>query len=209
MTLFQMINLLQLALNINLKLKKSGKYSSMTKDMALSLIIYYSARGLLDNRESKQLKRLCDIVGLNVPPEETIEEMVTPLYLDEEEGIKGIRSKITKLIIKSPHVEEKEKGIAFTHRFNEMVEIIYFGLANNVPLILEGMPGQGKQLCINYIAELLGYEIINIMISQSTKVEDLLGKNIITKDKNKNIKVILNETKLSKALKKQNDNNQK
>ena len=190
MTLFQMINLLQLAHNINLKLKKSGKYSSMTKDMALSLIIYYSARGLLDNRELKQLKRLCDIVGLNVPPEETIEEMVTPLYLDEEEGIKGIRSKITKLIIKSPHVEEKEKGIVFTHQFNEMVEIIYFGLANNVPLILEGMPGQGKQLCINYIAELLGYEIINIMISQSTKVEDLLGKNIITKEKNKNIKVI-------------------
>ena len=45
------------------------------------------------------------------------------------------------------------------------------------------------------------------MISQSTKVEDLLGKNIITKDKNKNIKVILNETKLSKALKKQKDEN--
>jgi hypothetical protein len=41
------------------------------------------------------------------------------------------------------------------------------------------------------------------MISKSTKVEDLLGKNIITKDKN--IKVILNETK---ALKKQKDENQ-
>jgi len=208
MTLFQMINLLQLAHNINQKLNKSGKYSFMTKDVVLSLIIYYSARGLLDNRESKQLQRLCDIIGLNAPPEEAIEKMVTPLYLDEEEGVKGIRSKITKLIIKSPHVEEKEKDIAFTHQFNEMVEIIHFGLANNVPVILEGMPGQGKQLCINYIAELLGYEVINIMISQSTKVEDLLGKNIITKDKNKNIKVILNETKLSKALKKQNDNNQ-
>jgi hypothetical protein len=35
----------------------------------------------------------------------------------------------------------------------------------------------------------------------------LRRKNIITKDKNKNIKVILNETKLSKALKKQNDSN--
>ena len=66
-----------------------------------------------------------------------------------------------------------------------MIEIIHFRLVNNVPLILEG-----KQLCINYISELLRYEVINIMISQSTKVEDLLGKNIITKDKNKNIKVI-------------------
>ncbi len=46
------------------------------------------------------------------------------------------------------------------------------------------------------------------MISQSTKGEDLLKKNIITKEKNKNIKVILNETKLLKALKKQKDENQ-
>jgi hypothetical protein len=36
-----------------------------------------------------------------------------------------------------------------------MIEIIHFGLVNNVPVILEGMPGQGKQLCINYISELL------------------------------------------------------
>ena len=209
MTLFQMINLLQLAHNINLKLNKTRKYPFMTRDMVLSLIIYYSARGLLDNRDSRLLKRLCDIVGLNVPPEETIDPLVSPLFIDEEEGVKGLRSKITQLIIKAPLVNDIEKDIAYTNQFNEMIEIIHFGLANNVPVILEGMPGQGKQLCINYIAELLGYEVVNIMISQSTKVEDLLGKNIITKDKNKNIKVLLNETKLSKALKKQTDNNQK
>ncbi len=105
-------------------------------------------------------------------------------------------------------MKEIEKEIAFISQFNEMIEIIHFGLVNNVPVILEGMLGQGKQLCINYTSELLSYEVVNIMISQSTKVEDLLGKNIITKDKNKNIKVILNETKLSKALKKQKDENQ-
>jgi hypothetical protein len=65
-----------------------------------------------------------------------------------------------------------------------MIEIIHFGLVNNVPLILEG-----KQLCINYISELLGYEVVNIMISQSTKVEDSLVKNIITKDKIKILKL--------------------
>ena len=86
-----------------------------------------------------------------------------------------------------------------------MIEIIHFGLVNNVPVILEGIPGQGKHTCINYISEMLGYEVVNIIISQSTKVEDLLGGNIITKDKNKNIKVFLNESKLSKALKMQND----
>ena len=65
-----------------------------------------------------------------------------------------------------------------------MIEIMHFGSINNVPLILEG-----KQLCINYISELLGYEVVNIMISQSTKVEDSLVKNIITKDKIKILKL--------------------
>ena len=207
-TLFHMINLLKLADNINIKLKKTKKYPLMTKDVVLSLIIYYSARGLLENRESKTLEQLCEIVNLLNPPEEALEKLVSPIFIDEEEGIKGVRSKITNLIIKTPFVKEIEKEIAFTPQFNEMIEIIHFGLVNNVPVILEGMPGQGKQLCINYISELLGYEVVNIMISQSTKVEDLLGKYIITKDKNKNIKIILNETKLSKALKKQKDENQ-
>ena len=36
----------------------------MTKYIVLSLIVYYSARGLLDNRESTILKRLCDITSL-------------------------------------------------------------------------------------------------------------------------------------------------
>ena len=37
-----------------------------------------------------------------------------------------------------------------------MIEIIHFGLVNNVPLILEG-----KELYINYIIELTGYEVVN------------------------------------------------
>ncbi len=55
-------------------------------------------------------------------------------------------------------MKEIEKEIAFIPQFNEM---IHFGLVNNVPIILEGMPGQGKKLCINYISELLGYEVVN------------------------------------------------
>jgi hypothetical protein len=56
------------------------------------------------------------------------------------------------------------------------------------------MHGQGKKLCINYIAKSLGFEFVNIMISLSIKEEDLL--------KNKNMKEFLNETILSKFLKK-------
>ena len=139
-----MINLLKLA---HEKLKKTKKYSSMTKYIVLSLIVYYSARGLLDNRESTILKRLCDIITLEKRPEKSLEKLVSPIFIDEEDGIKGIRSKITNLIIKTPYVKEIEKEIAFTSQFNEMIEIIHFGLVNNVPVILEGMPG--KQLCIN------------------------------------------------------------
>ena len=68
-TLFQMINLLKLAHDINIKLNKTKKYSSMTKDIVLSLIVYYSIKGLLDNRESTILKRLCDIISLENPHE--------------------------------------------------------------------------------------------------------------------------------------------
>lgn len=130
----------------------------MAEDVALSLIIFYSVRGLLDIRESKQLKSLYNNFELSFPSEETIERMVTPLYINEEERDKGIKSKITKLIIKIPFIEEKEKEKAFTEQFNAIVEITHFGLSNNTPVILEGMPGKGKQLWINYIAELLGNE---------------------------------------------------
>ena len=60
--------------------------------------------------------------------------------------------------------------------------------------IIEGMHGQGKKLCINYITKSLGFEFISIMISQSTKEEIIL--------KNKNMKELLNEKILSKVLKK-------
>ena len=97
-----MINLLKLAHDINTKLNKTKKYSSMTKDIVLSSIVYYSIRGLLDNRESTILKRLCDIISLENPTEKSLEKLVSPIFIDEQDGIKGIHSKITNLIIKIP-----------------------------------------------------------------------------------------------------------
>ena len=93
--------------------------------------------------------------------------------------------------------------IAFTRGFNEISEIVYFGIVNNYPVILEGPPGQGKLTCIKYIAEyLLGYNIKIINISKNTKVEDLLGKEIIVRKDDNSIEIRMNETKLMKALKK-------
>ena len=39
-------------------------------------------------------------------------------------------------------MKEIEKEIAFISQFNEMIEIIHFVLVNNIPVILEWMPGK-------------------------------------------------------------------
>ena len=78
----------------------------MIIDLVLSLIIYYSARGLLYNREENILKRLNDIVDLDEPTENGLkyevspdqhkwsnDNLVSPLYIDKEDSIKGLRSK--------------------------------------------------------------------------------------------------------------------
>ena len=140
MNLLQMCNLLNLANNIYENLNQSE--NSLTPDKILSIIVYYSIRGILYNRESKLINKLCDIVDLKNRPEEELKKMVSPIYIDEIKGEKVIKSKITNLFIKShaQFIKEIEKDIAFTHQFNEMVEILHFGLANNVPVIFEVMP---------------------------------------------------------------------
>ena len=213
-TLFQMFNLLRIANNMNIRINKDRNNKYKNNEYSLSLIIYYSFRGLLYNREPYILKKLCEIVNLTRPPEKELEKYITPLYLDESDniGIYSICSKITPFIF-SPYTScdkhsmlwGRYQNITFSPQFNEMVEIVHFGLANKIPVILEGKSGQGKHLCINYINELLGYEIVNINISQYTKIEDLLGRKIIKVDENKNVKNILKETKLLQALKEYNN----
>ena len=71
-----------------------------------------------------------------------------------------------------------------------------------IPIILEGNIGEVKQTAIKYLADSLGYIIINIVISKNTKTDDLFGRLIIIKDKNTNkIKVDYIKTQLLKAIK--------
>ena len=94
---------------------------------------------------------------------------------------------------------EDMNNIAFTKTFTEMVDYIHLGIATNTPVILEGGTGLGKQTAINYVAYKLNYRIINFIITQSTKVEDLLGRNQI-KRKEGQIIIEFCETKILKAL---------
>ena len=89
----------------------------------------------------------------------------------------------------------------FTKKFSEMCDIILFELSLKLPIILEGEEGQGKQTAIHYMSQNLGLDIINIVISKSTKVDDLLMKIIIEKSDIGEILVKNQKTELYKAIK--------
>ena len=94
-----------------------------------------------------------------------------------------------------------DKEIYFTKKFSELCDTILFGLSLRIPVILEGEAGQGKQTAIHYMSKKLGLDIINIVISKSTKVDDLLLKIIIEKSETGEILVKSQETELYKTIK--------
>ena len=98
----------------------------------------------------------------------------------KKKGHQYLKSKIYKLEMLSfqDRISLYDKKIFFTKKFSEMCDIILFGLSLRLPIILEGETGQGKQTAIHYMAQRLGLDIINIVISKSTKVDDLLMKII-------------------------------
>ena len=100
----------------------------------------------------------------------------------------------------------ENKEIYFTNKFSEICDEILFGLSTTIPIILEGEAGQGKQTAIYYISKKLGLDIIDIVISKSTKVDDLFMKIIIEKSKEGEIIVKNKETELYKAIKSQEEN---
>ena len=80
-----------------------------------------------------------------------------------------------------------KKKIHFNHQFIEIIDIILFGLSISIPIILEGYYEKGKKTGIYYISNKLRLEVIKIIITKSTKVDDLLYKTIIYKNNNKDL----------------------
>jgi len=126
-----------------------------------------------------------------------------PLINKKVGGKEVIESKYNKLQIKCvkgiPLKNDSLNNLVFTKTFSEMVDYIHLGIATNTPVILEGGTGLGKQTAINYVAHKINFKIINFIITQSTKIEDLLGRNQIFQE-NGNINVKFCETKILKAL---------
>ena len=206
-SLSQMINALSLSNQHEIfKLEEN-----ISRVNILSFILYRIAYGLSyktkTNPESpyydiedKLLSYLPKYKGERISGNDVNEE---PLALKKVKGVQFIESKFNKLKIKcgtgEKIKEDDTNNLAFTKTFTEMVDYIHLGIATNTPVILEGGTGLGKQTAIKYVACKLNYKVINFIITQSTKIEDILGRNQIIRE-NGQIKIEFCETKILKIL---------
>ena len=189
-SLNQMINILFITSQLNKKMPENRAFN-------LSLIIFRVANGLNITRENEKylLNYLFEEKKININI-----QMETPLEESKDKnGNNGILSKVTNLLINTNQKLSKKK-LAFTKNMNDMIDILHLGIYAKIPIIFEGETGQGKQTAIQYVAESLGLEIINIILSQSTNTEDLLGRVRISKNENNEIKVETIKTKLRQNL---------
>ena len=206
-SLSQMIKALSLSNNKEI-FKESEKVSRIN---ILSFVLYriyyglaYKIKSKTNNQyfeiEEKLQLYLPEFRGKLITGEDVDEE---PLKAKEINGNKFIESIYNKLLIEYGTGQETEKknmnNLVFTKTFTEMVDYIFLGIATNTPVILEGGSGLGKQTAINYVAYKLNYRIINFIITQSTKIEDLLGRNQIIR-KEGHITIEFRETNILKIL---------
>ena len=61
------------------------------------------------------------------------------------------------------------------------------------------MKGQGKKTAINYIANILGYKVLNIYLNESTKIEDIFG-SLAFENENNELKMLNVKTDFVKTL---------
>ena len=208
-SLSQMIN--ALSLSNKSEIFKEDKDKDISRVNILSFILYRITYGLSYKIKSNPESQLYDIetklkdylrnfTGKIITGEDVNEEPFDTIKIDDK---KFIVSKYNNLQIECGKdeeiINEDMDNLAFTKTFTEMVDYIHLGIATNTPVILEGGTGLGKQTAINYVAYKLNYRIINFIITQSTKIEDLLGRNQIIR-KDGQIKIEFCETKVLRAL---------
>ena len=116
-----------------------------------------------------------------------------------------IYSKASKLKIKIENKPKMETEKQFFPLFNVLNDLIHFGICTFTPLIFECSPGQGKQTSINYICELLNYEVENIVITNNFTVKDLFKKTEIKSSDDNYIIIEQKPTKLYSIIYDDND----
>ncbi|KAK8841092.1 hypothetical protein M9Y10_027933 [Tritrichomonas musculus] len=184
-------------------------FSSIPPKNILGIVLYRIFFGLLERRTEykEKINTIFNEINVPLPSQFLNPNNESPFLITNKDGFQVLESKITGLHIHSTSVNDVDLNVAYTPTFVDMLDIIHFGISAKIPVILEGNAGQGKQKAIEYVAKHLGYEVNNIVLSKSTKVDDLLGKVSIEHDEMNNIHVKPNFTKLAKAIKSNSANN--
>ncbi len=168
------------------------------------LTLFLLMKNSFNNKKESNIKKLKEILDENFEECKKGEEPFTKM---EEDGRECILSKITKLhleINKRSDSRIQKERIFFHKDFSELLNIIHFSIFCKTGLIIEGMDGQGKKTAIKYIASLLGYNLLNIYLNESTKIEDILGNFAFDNDDNNELKMVNVRTDFISSLNKKN-----
>ena len=165
-------------------------------DFNLKLSLYILVKGFIETKRNSKIPDLKDKFALNDLYES---KKTTPFIKNDKIFLKSNLSNIS-IQANKEITELNDKKIAFTSKFVEMLEILHLGIATKTPIIFEGGSGQGKKKAIEYFANALGLNILNIAISNLTKVEDLLTKVNVETSETGEIEVKTQYTKLYEAL---------
>lgn len=187
---------------------KLNKETSIERQkMNIGITLYRTLGGLIKSLKKKEMLLKQIKIYFDIPKvyqNQLNEEIESPLIIEQRDKTIGVRSVLSDLFLKCSTVQECKNPVVYTKSFNDLLDLLHMTLTIHNPLILEGPPGQGKHTAINFIANMLNIEIVQIMISQSTKVEDLFGKETISRQQD-GIRIGMIETQFIKIIKSANN----
>ena len=207
MNLSQKINCFKIAKELD-KLKQDNSHQQN-----LNLTAYYLLKGLTENREEK-INEINNIFNINTYFDNNIKK--APIEIIKNYNKSFLKSKLSGLTmtimpnqnkIKNANniiIVEKPKinfpKLIFTNKIKEILDAIHFGIYIGVPIVLEGEYGQGKKSALEYYARQSELDLIQVQISKSTKVDDLLCKMTFKKNSKGNFSLVNSKTPLCKAI---------
>ncbi len=186
----------------------------------LKYVTYYLLKGLNEKREEK-IKVINNIFDIKKYYDDKLKNSPIEVVKNSKESF--VKSRLNDLIMninpqikkekkakKEDNEEERENNddegkkekssLVFTHKIKEIIDAIHFGLSSKTPLILEGDYGQGKISAIEYYAKMAKLELVQVHISKSTKVDDLLSKTTFKKNEKGNFSLVNSKTPLCHAI---------
>ena len=209
MNLSQKINCFKIVKEIG-KIRTDNSYQEN-----LNLVAYYLLKGLNEKREEK-INEINSIFNINHYYKNDVKK--SPIEIIKDSKKSYVKSKLNKLIMNiNPKKEKKEEkdeenkkekkeknynisSLIFTNKIKEILDAIHFSISSKLPLIIEGEYGQGKKSSIEYYASQAKLELVHVLISKSTKVDDLLCKTTFKKNKKGNFSLVNSKTPLCHAI---------